>query len=311
MEFSEFCQLLYNERVDPAFPNNRSQRKVVMLLMVASIKEDHWAAAERDESSFIKYLKGSRHPTELLGLIVEDFQMDRFVKKIGVALNRVHLKQVVSRFGITSENPSLEAFAKALGDQLFQIASGGGTAASIVSERYVAYMKEESETIIDEEDYKRHPLKEVSVPPTPNASEERYVIALLSVYGETENIEDFSLKVLENYPKHKEHFQRQRQDFYAAETVRRNARDLYLNDEKDQFQVLKDEIYVGIIDVYEDDWKNGLERLRRVMAQAVQADVARCWISRDTDWIGNSVKKGVCHFLVNDGRLLGWRNEDV
>lgn len=40
----------------------------------------------------------------------------------------------------------------------------------------------------------------------------------------------------------------------------------------------------------------------------MQAPVDQCWIARDTVWIGNAQKKGVCHVLVNEGKLEGWVN---
>lgn len=38
--------------------------------------------------------------------------------------------------------------------------------------------------------------------------------------------------------------------------------------------------------------------------------VDKCWLSRDTDWVGNPQKKGVCHFLVKEGKLDGWVRDD-
>ena len=141
--------------------------------------------------------------------------------------------------------------------------------------------------------------------------EQPYVYALLKAYGDAEHGTEITMELLDSYPKYKRHFQRQRDDYFAAEAVRRGTRDFYSKNDPDQFQVLKDEIYDGIIDIYEEDWDNGLIRVRNVMAQASKVAVSRCWLSRDTDWIGNAQKKGVCHILVNDGRLKGWRREDV
>lgn len=163
----------------------------------------------------------------------------------------------------------------------------------------------------DPDAYKKHPLDTIFTPESVTKSEQPYVYALLKAYGDAENGTEITLELLDSYPRYKQHFQRQRDDYFAAEAVRRGTRDFYSENDPDQFQVLKDEIYDGIIDIYEDDWENGLIRIRKVLAQASKVAVARCWLSRDTDWIGNSQKKGVCHILVNDGRLKGWRAEDV
>lgn len=53
----------------------------------------------------------------------------------------------------------------------------------------------------------------------------------------------------------------QRKYYFAAEAVRRGTRDLYGAKEKDQFEVLKDEMYEGVTEVWEDEAKNGLAPL--------------------------------------------------
>ena len=46
------------------------------------------------------------------------------------------------------------------------------------------------------------------------------------------------------------------------------------------------------------------------MSQASATRVDKCWLSRDTDWVGNPQKKSVCHFLVKEGKLDGWVRDD-
>ncbi len=163
----------------------------------------------------------------------------------------------------------------------------------------------------DPNEYKSHPLAKIDTPECVTKQEQPYVYALLKAYGDAEKGIEFTIELLDSYPNYKKHFQRQRDDYFAAEAVRRGTRDFYGENDPDQFQVLKDEIYDGIVDIFEEDWDNGLARVRKVLTQASKVAVARCWLSRDTDWIGNAQKKGVCHFLVNDGRIKGWRDEDV
>ena len=83
----------------------------------------------------------------------------------------------------------------------------------------------------------------------------------------------------------------------------------YILPADDEVEVVN-EMYEGVIEVWEENHKNGVEKLGKVMTQAVMTPVDRCWLNRDTDWIGNSQKKGVCHFLVNDQRLKGWVKKD-
>jgi len=144
-------------------------------------------------------------------------------------------------------------------------------------------------------------------PPSEVAPQEiPYVTELMAAYGDAEGIAEFSRETLILFPQYSDNFTRQRKDFYAAESVRRGLRDVYDETEPDQFEVLKDETYDGVVDVWEQDYRNGYLRLVQVLAQAVQIRVDRCWLIRDTDWIGNSQKKGVCHVLVNEGRIKGW-----
>ena len=149
------------------------------------------------------------------------------------------------------------------------------------------------------------PLDKQSREKGPTPVQTKYEEALLEVFGEDTHTEVKEYNQLNE--KDKTIFQRHRNDFYAAEFLRTNIRDAYNDNENKYFDVLKSEIYSGIIDTYEDtDYETGNKRLKAVMKAAVIVPVDACWISRETAWIGISQKKGVCHHLVNDGRLDGW-----
>lgn len=153
-------------------------------------------------------------------------------------------------------------------------------------------------------------LEVISLPTGITGVEGSYTDALLAAYGQVEGIKHFTIDMLDAYPAHKENFSNQRKYYFAAEAVRRGIRDLYGTKEKDQFEVLKDEMYEGVTEVWEDEAKNGLARMRKVMAQATKTSLDKCRICRETEWIGNSQRKGVCHFLVRENRLKGWVRED-
>lgn len=158
------------------------------------------------------------------------------------------------------------------------------------------------------EDYKRHPLQEIPTPSEGIEEERKYADALMAVYGQAEGIPNFDASMLAGFPKHQQHFADQRGYYFAAEAVRRGTRDIY--SDESQFDVLKAETYEGVKEVWEDEYKNGYVRLRKVMTQASNTRVDKCWLSRDTDWVGNPQKKGVCHFLVKEGKLDGWVRDD-
>lgn len=154
-------------------------------------------------------------------------------------------------------------------------------------------------------------LKTITPPQNVAEYEIPYVTELMVAYGEAEGVADFTKDALKQHNnKYGEHFNRQRKDFYAAESVRQGTREAYGETDPDQFEVLKEETYDGVVDVWEQDHNNGYVRLNKVLTQAAQIRIDRCWLCRDTDWIGNSQKKGVCHILVNDGKIKGWVKKD-
>ena len=158
------------------------------------------------------------------------------------------------------------------------------------------------------EQYKRHPLEEVEVPETIIHEEHAYTEALRIAYAQAERKDNFSLNEIASYPERAEHLADQRRYYFAAEAVRRGTRDIYKKE--DQFEVLKTETLEGIKEIWKRPAHNGLERLSNVLIRAAEIRPDRCWLCRDTDWIGMSQKKGICHFLVNDGKLSGWVRSD-
>lgn len=164
---------------------------------------------------------------------------------------------------------------------------------------------------LDVEKHRFAPLKTIASPEEVAEHEIPYVSELMAAYGEAEDVAGFTKDTLKKHEnKYGEHFKRQRKDFYAAKSVRQGTREAYGETDPDQFEVLKDETYDGVVDVWEQEHRNGFLRLTKVLAQAVQIRIDRCWLTRDTDWIGNSQRKGICHILVNDGKIKGWVKKD-
>lgn len=137
-----------------------------------------------------------------------------------------------------------------------------------------------------------------------------YVRELLAAYADAEGLDELPKESLESFPKYEKDFTRRRKDYYAAESIRRGSRDIFGETNPEQFDVLKEETYDGIVDVYENEYPHGLARLKGVMNQAAIIRVDKCIYSRIPNWIGASEKKGVCHILVNDGKLRGWVETD-
>jgi hypothetical protein len=142
----------------------------------------------------------------------------------------------------------------------------------------------------------------ISVPETPSTDEMGYITELLAVYAEASGNAELQLGDLVTIPKYKSDLERRRKDYYAAETIREGTRDSFGDKEEVQFNVLKEETYDGIIDVYSQEFSNAMARLNGVMSQAVLVPINKCLLSK-LNWISSREKKGVCHFLVNDGKL--------
>ncbi len=158
------------------------------------------------------------------------------------------------------------------------------------------------------EEYKRHQLEEIEIPESIIHEERAYTEALIKAYAQISGADSFQISDVALNPEFAEHLSEQRKYYFAAEAVRRGTRDIYKKE--DQFNILKEETFEGIKEIWRRRAKNGLERLSNVLIRAEEIRSDRCWLFRDTDWIGMAQRKGICHFLVNDGKISGWTRSD-
>lgn len=143
---------------------------------------------------------------------------------------------------------------------------------------------------------------------TIESTELTYISALLEAYSDALGIQINSIEALKA-KNHRffDHLNRQRKDYYAAETIRRFVRDT-LTDSR-QFDILKEEIYNGIIDTHEQDYDNGYDRLSADLKQAAKVNTSKCILDSKLHCIGNGERKGTCHMLVNDN-VIRWVNKE-
>ncbi|AUI64833.1 hypothetical protein B1H26_00775 [Amycolatopsis sp. BJA-103] len=130
-----------------------------------------------------------------------------------------------------------------------------------------------------------------------NAHEERYVEQLMQVYEEKYLGSAFTPESVLEHETLGEHFRRQRQDFFSAESLLKFARDSV---PEETFVSLQDEVYAGVIDVAEIDYPNGMARLAQVLNSAgslVLTSNVLITVTRVHD------RKGMCHQLANVDRL--------
>lgn len=138
----------------------------------------------------------------------------------------------------------------------------------------------------------------------------KYVKELYRVYHEKTGEYYARPEDLDAEPKLKNNFNRQRKDYYSAETIRRELRDTIRLDEEDGFNILKDEVYDGVITTCEKPYQTGFERMTAVMEHVTQVSLSNNLQDRMLDWIGPGEKKGVCHMLIIDSRLWWIEEED-
>ncbi len=143
-------------------------------------------------------------------------------------------------------------------------------------------------------------------PPDNVADEElRYVSELLAAYADASRRDTLTQADLSD-PKLREFqkdFSKQRKNFYAAETIRRASRDSLANYGIKAFQSLKDETYAGIEETLDDYYETGFRRLKAVMERVGILTLSKSMLLKIPNWVGIEERKGICHFLVNDGKV--------
>lgn len=153
-----------------------------------------------------------------------------------------------------------------------------------------------------------HLFTDLEVPDSPEKDEMVYITALLCAFSDADNCEDYKE---DNLPeKHQKILKRQRRNYYKAESVRRGVRDNFTPDEKmEHFEALKEDLFDGLEEAYEDSYDNGLDRLKEVLKHSSLITLNGSPLASIPGLIRNSTKKGICHMLVNDGRI-SWVYKD-
>jgi len=150
---------------------------------------------------------------------------------------------------------------------------------------------------------------DLPVPLDIRAEEMTYVIALFSAYADADGYEVY--EHTNDLPNSRlKDFKRQRRNYYKAESIRRGVRDNFTQEEgTEHFEALKEDMYDGIEEVYEEDYDDGVERLKAVLQQSSVITLNGSILSFIPGLLQNSAKKGICHMLVNDGKIK-WVTED-
>jgi len=148
---------------------------------------------------------------------------------------------------------------------------------------------------------------QINVPQEHEDIELTYIKELFSVYSETIRYKISSISDLTSFARYLNHFQNQRKSFFAAETIRRFVRDTF--SDNDEFDVLKEEVYEGILEICLQDYDNGFERLTTTLQAATQISTSKSLLDSKLHYVGNTERKGICHMLVNDKKIK-WVTDD-
>jgi hypothetical protein len=134
-------------------------------------------------------------------------------------------------------------------------------------------------------------------PTTLQPGESRYVQQLFEVYSEKLAVQLNNPAQLAKYPELEGHFNRSREVFYHAESLRNFPRDSV---DPGAFDAIQDEIYHGCVDVHDMEYVNGMERIRATVSHAGTLSPncnALCVRVQTKD------KQGLCHHLANEDRF--------
>lgn len=146
------------------------------------------------------------------------------------------------------------------------------------------------------------PVK-IPVPSIATSNEQTYIGELLKAYGDAEGIANFTETELQSHEEYQEDLDDRRIDYYAAVSVERGVMELDADNLSGQFDVLKEETLDGVKDTARKSYPNGYEKMLSVMEQASTLAFENYLLSKSPYWISSKIKKGVCHHLVNDGKL--------
>lgn len=155
--------------------------------------------------------------------------------------------------------------------------------------------------------------EELAVPIDVTDDERDYIDALLDVYGEAENTFSFTVNDIQGSD-HEEHYDFQRASFYSAESLRQGTRELSDYSGQDPFEDFEKTIEDGIktthMRTYKRNYTSGYDCLDAVLEAAITVQVSHLPYVEVVKKIDSIQKIGMCHFLVNDGRIEGWVRHD-
>lgn len=146
--------------------------------------------------------------------------------------------------------------------------------------------------------------RSIVVPPIAEKYEAMYIQKIIQAISEKEGCAIRSLEeLLHDFPQYSDTIRINRERFYSAENLKRFASKHLLQD--DYFGDLCDDIYYGIYDYLEAAYKNGFERLLRVMSNVAAIDLQHNLLVK-YDLVHPQDRQGICHQLANEREDFSW-----
>lgn len=140
----------------------------------------------------------------------------------------------------------------------------------------------------------------MSVPTGIQIIESVYTSQLFQAYSDHSKTSITEVTHLNAHEELDRHFNRQRLGFYSADSLNQFSRDTLPTD-TDYFEDLKDEFYAGIVDVAEQNYTSGYERIKATTNFAKLLSInANPLVSQ----LRVADREGICHHLANDNRLI-------
>ena len=139
--------------------------------------------------------------------------------------------------------------------------------------------------------------------------EQEFVSALIEVIAEKVGIHVSEVHINDMDKGLKRFYERQIENYVEALWLRHSIRDS-MKCGDDVFVDLENETFSGIEEVYMDEYSSGYKRIKEVLKQVVCVSLDAVVVNEFSGLISNTVKKGVCHILVNDGYIKSWVNID-
>ncbi|MGN6637416.1 MAG: ABC-three component system protein [Mucilaginibacter sp.] len=140
----------------------------------------------------------------------------------------------------------------------------------------------------------------VNIPIGIQVNETVYTSQLFLAYSDHIKTEITEVAHLNGRDELQRHFRRQRLGYYSADSLNQFSRDTLPND-TDYFEDLKDEFYAGVVDVAEENYKSGFERVKATTNFAKTLNLnANPLVSQ----LRVADREGICHHLANEKRLI-------